>query len=160
VIAGRRGPSIGMSDTTAASAACAAVLAQQRRQARAADLLLALEQARDVDRQLAAGAQVGLDGRDVRQQLALVVRGAPTVEGVAADRRGERRRAPGAQRLGRLHVVVAVDEQRGPFAQAPPARAHDGMAPGGDHPRVGEADAPQAIGRQAAHAATSAARAG
>ena len=58
------------------------------------------------------GLQPRRHGADAGKELALVVAGAPAVEASVPQRRGKGRRLPLLQGLGRLHVVVAVDQQR------------------------------------------------
>ena len=72
--------------------------------------------------------------------LALVVAGAAREDVVAADLRLEGRRLPLVQRVGRLHVVVAVEKDGGLARRAQPfgvdqriAVAFDQL--GGGHPR-------------------------
>ena len=55
---------------------------------------------------------VSLDRLDVHEDLALVVGRAARVNLAVAHRRLERRRRPEIQRVDRLHVVVAVEEDR------------------------------------------------
>ena len=62
-----------------------------------------------------AAAEQVLKGLDVHKELALVIVGSASPDGflpggVGAEHRLERVRAPFFKRLGRLHVVVAVDE--------------------------------------------------
>ena len=58
----------------------------------------------------AAGLDPGFDAFDVREHLAFVVGRAAGVDVAVADGRLERRADPFVERLGRLHVVVAIDE--------------------------------------------------
>ena len=83
------------------------------------DLLLPLDEELDVDRQAAVGRQQCRDRLDLGEELALVVGGAARVEAAVAHGRLERRRCPLLQRLGRLHVVVAVHGTVGASAPAP-----------------------------------------
>jgi hypothetical protein len=78
-----------------------------------ADLLLAVQQHLDRAGQLAGDGQQALGGPQLGQMLALVVGAAAAVQAAVADLRLERRAGPGVQRVGRLHVVVAVDEHGG-----------------------------------------------
>ena len=78
----------------------------------AADLLFALDHELELQRQLAGGLDPGLGAFDVREHLPLVVGRAAGVEVAVADRRLEGRRDPLVERIGRLHVVVAVDQHR------------------------------------------------
>jgi hypothetical protein len=80
----------------------------------AAALLLALEHHAEVDRQPAGPLQPALRRQQERERRPLVVGAAAGAHLAVDDRRLERRRLPQLQRLGRLHVVVAVDQQRGP----------------------------------------------
>ena len=76
--------------------------------------------------------EVRLERLHVREELSLVIHGAARVDASVAHRRLERRRGPQLERLGRLHIVVAVDEHRGRAGGrfAPFAENH-GMARGG-----------------------------
>ena len=78
----------------------------------AADFLLALGEDDDVDRQLAARREMRLERLHVEEELAFVVDRAARKDLSVADRRLERRAVPEIERLGGLHVVVAVDENR------------------------------------------------
>ena len=72
--------------------------------------LLALDQHLEVDRQAAGGLHERLGDQDRDQHRPLVVGDAARIEAAVADRRLERRRDPFLDRVGRLHVVVAVDQ--------------------------------------------------
>src|SRR5690606_23618652 len=74
---------------------------------------------------LAARLQVRLDAAYVKEELTLVVDGAARVHAPVAHVRLERRRRPQVERLRRLDVVVAVDENG--------RRALTGTAPLADH---------------------------
>ena len=76
----------------------------------AADFFFAFEDQLDVHRQAAVLLQVRFDGLEVHEHLALVVGRAARVDLAVADRRLERRRLPQVERIDRLHVVVAVEE--------------------------------------------------
>ena len=116
-----------------------------------ADLLLAVQQHLDRAGELAPGGQQALDGQELGQVLALVVGAAAAVQAAVADLGLERRAGPGVQRVGRLHVVVAVDEhgggpgRPGPVAedQRPAGRLLDGrLQPGRGHQVAGVAGGP------------------
>ena len=79
---------------------------------RAADLLLALDEELEVDRQAAVLGQQPPGRFDLVEGLALVVDGAPGQALAVDDHRFEGRRGPLVERIDRLHVVVAVDEHR------------------------------------------------
>ena len=93
----------------------------------------------DVDRQLAPGREVRLQGLDVQEELALVVGRAAGVDAPVAHGGLEGRRGPEVERLGGLHVVVAVD-QHGRRAGGRPAairRGRSGVRPwDGSPPRA------------------------
>ena len=75
-------------------------------------LLLALVEHSYPKWELADRRAIGLDRLQPRDQIALVVGHAPAEEKAVALGRLEGRRGPLVQRIGRLDVVVVVDEQR------------------------------------------------
>ncbi len=77
----------------------------------AADLFLAVAREAQVDRQPAFGREQ-LRALEQRPELALVVRDAARVQPLAAHGRLERLALPELERRRRLHVEVAVDEDR------------------------------------------------
>src|SRR5690625_855959 len=79
----------------------------------AADLLLALDQELDLKREFTVAFPVKTQGCQAGDYLALVICRAAAVEVVAAPGEGPRVGRPGVQRLGRLHVVVVVEQDRG-----------------------------------------------
>ena len=92
------------------------------------DFLVALEEEAEVHRRAAGALQPRLGRREVHEELALVVAGAAGVDDVVLVARLERRPHPLVERIGRLHVVVAVDEhRRGTLAGAQPVRGDDGV---------------------------------
>ena len=74
------------------------------------------------------GVEHGFVGLEETEHLALVVRGATGVEPAVAHGRLEGRSAPFLEGVGRLHVVVAIDEQRGPAGDGRTLGPDDGMA--------------------------------
>jgi hypothetical protein len=117
---------------------------QQRLEVGAADLLLALDDELQVDRQRALALQQAPHRLDLVEHLALVVDGAPGARLALDDDRLERRRVPQLERVDRLHVVVAVDEdRRRAGAGVQPVAVHGGgpgrlqdldvLEPGGGH---------------------------
>ena len=122
------------------------MVADERLEVRAADLLLALEDDADVDRQRPGLPEVRLERLDVHEQLPLVVGGAAREQLVVAHRRLERRRRPQLERVDRLHVVVPVEEHRRRAGRVQPVAVDDRVARRVDHPHVLEADGPQVIG--------------
>ena len=93
-----------------------------------ADLLFALEDDLHVDRELAGLLQVRLDGLEVHEHLSLVVGRSARVDLAVADRRLKGRRLPQLDRVDRLHVVVAVEEDRRRAFGAQPVAIDDGVA--------------------------------
>ena len=92
-------------------------------------LLVALEEVAHVDGQGPARRQEAGEGHDVEVDLALVVGRAASEHPVADDDGLERRRGPQVERVDRLHVVVAVDEDRGRVgAGMEPVRVDDRVA--------------------------------
>ncbi len=65
---------------------------------------------------------------DRDEHRSLVVRHAARVEPSIANRRRERRTVPLVERVGRLHVVVPVDERGQRARRAEPLAVHDGIA--------------------------------
>ncbi len=120
-------------------------------QMNAADFFLALDQPFNLEGQLALVFLPGFDGVNARDELALVVAGPARIKIAVANRRLERRRLPQIQRLGRLHVVVVVDQE---FASPSPNSAH---TTGGALPSVGTTftSAPMEDSRRATSAAIS-----
>ena len=76
----------------------------------------------EVHRQAAVGGQQVADGRDLEVDLALVVGGAAGVQAAVANGRLERWGRPLLQRVGRLHVVVAVHGDRRRLGPRPATR--------------------------------------
>jgi hypothetical protein len=97
----------------------------------AARLLFALDQELDVHRELAAHGEHRLDRLDVGVGLPLVVGRAAADQAVALFGRLERRVAPFVERVGRLHVVVAVEQHRGLVRAGPHPLGIDQRVPGG-----------------------------
>ena len=95
-----------------------------------ARLLLALEDVPDVDRHRAAGREERRGGHHVGVDLALVVGRAAGEHPVADDDRLERRRRPQLERVDRLDVVVAVDDDRRGVRGVEPVGVDDRMAAG------------------------------
>ena len=132
----------------------ALVLPEKPDERLAADLFLALDNKRQVARQLGAGLEIRLDRLEVGEVLALVVAGTAREEVAAAKGRLERRTLPQFQRLGRLHVVVAVHEKvrLGAVALSRGGDGDDRVAGGKVHARLeakrlGVAGKPAGAGR-------------
>ena len=113
---------------------------------RGADFLFAFEDDLDVHRQAAVLLQVRLDRLEVHEDLALVVGRAARVDLAVAHRRLERRRLPQVERIDRLHVVVAVEEDRRRAGGAEPVAVDDREARRLDQPNVLQPDAPHLLG--------------
>src|SRR5687768_16342725 len=69
-----------------------------------------------------------LEGLDVEEELSFVVHGPTREDFSVANRRLEWRRMPEIERLGRLYVVVAVDEHRRCPRRAAPLADDDRVA--------------------------------
>ena len=112
----------------------------------AADFLFAFENDLHVHRQAAVLLHVRLDRLEVHEDLALVVGRAARVDLAVADRRLERRRHPEIQRIDRLHVVVAVEQDRRRVRRAEPVAVDDRIARRVDETDVLQADAAHLVG--------------
>ena len=108
----------------AVGAAQARPLVEQGIEVPAAVFLFALHEEADPAGQGTDRGQVRLDGPDPRQQLALVVTGAPGEEAAVADSWLVRRGRPQLERHGRLHVVM-LDRVEGP-RPGPDLAHHEG----------------------------------
>ena len=95
------------------TAQVAAARTDELREICASDLLLALDEENQIHRQRTLLAEHADRPEDVREDLAFVVGGAARKDPFVADHRLERRRGPLAGRVLGLHVVMAVDEDRG-----------------------------------------------
>ncbi len=115
-----------------AGEAAAGVLGDVAIDGGAARLLLPLDEELDVDRQRAAGLEDGLDRLQVRVGLPFVVGGAAGDQVVALAGGLEGRVAPLLDRVHRLHVVMAVEEDRRLAGRAQPLAVDERMAAGVD----------------------------
>ena len=117
----------------------------------AAHFLLAFDEEFDVDGELAIGLEKSLDRFEQQVGLAFIVHGAAGVNIVVADCGLEGRRNPFVERVGRLNVVVTVQDERGLARGVEPFRinqrvlggpARRGWLPGDDfdpfHPHFGQ----------------------
>src|SRR6266699_5486596 len=93
----------------------------------AADLFLAFRNYDDVDRELSPRGEVRLERLHVEKELAFVVHRSARENLSVAHSRLERRRCPELERLGRLDVVVAVDENGRRSGRIPPLTDYDRM---------------------------------
>src|SRR5690606_9346706 len=75
-----------------------------------ADLLLTFCEQHDVHRQATVGLQMSLDRLHMEKELTLVVDRAARVDAPVADLRLECGTRPEVQRLGRLDIIVAIDQ--------------------------------------------------
>jgi hypothetical protein len=116
----------------------AAMLVEEMPEVRAADLLLALDQEADVERKRAFLRKEGFGHLQSHEHGALVVGRAAGVDATLADGRLERGSRPLGLVAGRLHVVVAVDEDRRRAGDAESFAEHDRMAVGRDDASVCE----------------------
>jgi hypothetical protein len=93
------------------------VVAHEGSQVQAPDLFFALDEELELEGERAVLFAVEPQGLDAGENVALVVRDTPGIQRAVADGRLERFALPELQRFRRLHVVVAVGEER-PFAFA------------------------------------------
>ncbi len=112
-----------------------AVLAGEDGHLRAADLLLAFEQHLDIAGQRAAYGEERFERQNLREVLPLVVAHAARVEPPVADRRLEGGREPLVQRVGRLDIVMAVEDHRRRARRVVPLGEHHRPPGGRDDPR-------------------------
>ena len=91
-------------------------------------LLLALDHELEVDGQALAGPQEGFRHANRDEHRSLVVRDAAAVEPVVPHLGLEGRARPVRQRIGGLHVVVAVDQHRRRVAGVQPVGVDQGVA--------------------------------
>ena len=105
---------------------------EEFREARGADLLFAFDQERDAQGQVRASLEQAGERGDGHEVRTLVISGPAAPDASVADDRLEGRRGPEIQRVGRLHVVVAVEDDMGPLLRAAPAAEHDRVEGRGD----------------------------
>ncbi len=119
------------------------LLLQEGGHAGAADLLLALHEELKVDRRRAAGADQRLQRSQRREDVPLVVGGAAGIDAAVPDLRREGGRLPEIEGIGRLDIVVPVDQRRGLVVRDVPVTVDDRVAPGRQerhlrHPRLAQ----------------------
>src|SRR6185437_6910674 len=108
------------------------VVANERVEARAADLLLALEHALDVDGQRAHRGKERFGNLDRQEHRALVVGDAARVDAAVAQCRRKGRALPLLQRIGRLDIIMSIYQNRHLARGAEPFAVDDRVA-GGRH---------------------------
>ena len=96
------------------------------------NLFLALENKLHVDAQQVVAHEI-FESLDLYHRLALVVVGPAAPHGTVAHDGLEGSRRPGRKRLGRHHVVVAVDENGGSIGRDEALAIDNGVALGGHH---------------------------
>ena len=94
----------------------------------AAGFLLALDEQLDVHRAATGHRQESGHRLDRNRRRALHVRRTTGVQAAVAHGRLERRRDPKLHRIGRLHVVMAIDDQRRTARRAEPFAEHRRLA--------------------------------
>ena len=97
-----------MATTSQANSSRCAI--EKRREIRAADFLLALDQHDEIHRQIALLLHRLLDAEDVREDLPLVIARAARGDDAVLDAGIERRTMPQIERVDRLHIIVAVKQ--------------------------------------------------
>ena len=111
---------------------------EKRLEARRTDLLFPFDDDLDVERQLAAHAQVRFERREVHQDLAFVIDAAASVHASVAHGRFEGRRLPELERILGLHVVVSVNQNRGRARRVQPRSVGDRQAVSLENFRFGQ----------------------
>ncbi len=106
------------------------VLLHEAGDVRAAHFLFTLQEEDDVARQRACDGKVRFDRHQLREVLSLVVADAAGVDAPVADGRLEGRAHPRLVGLGRLHVVMAVEEDGRLAGHVRSAAEHHRMAAG------------------------------
>ena len=122
------GAIIDESEIATTSQASLSRCAARKGQIGAADLLLALDQHDQVDRQIAGLLQGLLHAENMRENLALVIAGAARGDDAVLDAGIEWGPMPEIERIDRLHVVVAID-QDGRTSCFPRSTPHDDRMP-------------------------------
>ena len=101
------------------------MIVQEFRETRGADLFFAFDEESDAQRQIRAALEQAGERSDRDQVRALVVGGAATIDLALADDGFKGGGSPEIQRVGRLHVVVAVKDDVRPFLRTTAAAEHD-----------------------------------
>ncbi len=122
------------------------LLADVRLDCHRAGFLFALDDVLEVDRKVALGRQVRLGGLGVHEHLALVVTRAAGVQGAVVPSWVERVGGPLLQRVGRLHVVVAVHDDGRLVGGGDVLGVDEGVAVGLDDLGVLHPDAVEVVG--------------
>ena len=103
------------------------IFAEKRTQIRTANFLFPFDHQMQIHRQLTMLLDRFLNSENVRKNLAFVVRGATRKNVAVLQHRLERRRVPKFQRIRRLHVVMAVNQNRRMTGSVFIAGPHNGM---------------------------------
>ncbi len=98
-----------------------------------ANFFLALDHKIDIHWQIAFLLQRFLDSNDVRKNLSFVVRCAARKNVTVFQHRLERRRVPQLERIRRLNIIMAVDQNRRSAGAMFVTRPNDRMTCGRDH---------------------------
>ena len=104
------------------------ILREEIAQIAAADLFLAFDDEVQINRQLAILLDRLLHAEDVREDLPFVVGRAAREDVAILQHRIEWRRIPELERIGRLHIVVAVNHHRLAAGLMFVLRPHDWMS--------------------------------
>jgi len=125
-LVGRRRSGVGEDDAVGLGE-LGLMVVQEFREARGTDLLFAFDEEGDAQGQVRAALQEAGKRGDRDQVRALVVGGAATIDLTVTDDRLEGGGSPEVERVGRLHVIVAVKDDVGPFLRTAAAAEHDRM---------------------------------
>src|ERR1041385_3963453 len=125
-----RGDHSGVGDNHDVAPQGVAIFLQKFPKILTADLLFAFDNKIDVYRQIAALLDRFLNTKNVGENLAFVIRRAARKNISVFQNRLERRRIPKLKRIGRLHVVVPVNQNRRTPLSMLVARPNDRVARG------------------------------
>jgi hypothetical protein len=98
---------------------------EEFRETRGADLFFAFDQERDTQRQVRAALEQAGERDDRNQVRALVIRRTTAPDLTIAHDGLEGWGSPEIQRVGRLHVIVSVEDDVRPFLRTTTAAEHD-----------------------------------
>ena len=123
-LVGRRRSGVGKDDAVGFSE-LGLMVVEKLREARGADLFFAFNQEGDAERQVRAALEQAGERNDRDEVRSFVVGGAATPDLTIAHNRFEGRGGPEIQRIGWLHVIVAVEDDVRPFLRTAAAAKHD-----------------------------------
>ena len=130
-LVGRRRSGVGQDDAIGLGE-FGLMIVEEFGEARGADLLFAFDQEGDAQGQVRAALEQAGERGDRDQVRTLVVGRAAAIDLTVADHRLEGRGSPKIQRIGRLHVIVAIEDDVRPFLRTAAAAEDDRVEGGRD----------------------------